>query len=120
MLGGGRTAGTLVLVRGRHSGDGGLVSTPYGVSNGLPLRKTDLAGSTTPLRVAHRQVPRSEVAGVGDTLVPAECAPRFTPDIGRLGLDGARVSFRTSPSQLHQWLRRIDRWIAYANSVVSE
>jgi len=45
---------------------------------------------------------------------------RFTPELGRLGLDGARVTFRTTPPQLHQWLRRIDRWIAYANSVVEE
>jgi hypothetical protein len=45
---------------------------------------------------------------------------RYTPELGRLGLDGARVSFRTSPPYLHQWLRRIDRWIAYANSVVQE
>ena len=43
---------------------------------------------------------------------------RFTPDLGRLGLDGARVTFRTSPPHLHRWLRRIDRWIEYANSVV--
>jgi hypothetical protein len=45
---------------------------------------------------------------------------KFTPELGRLGLDGARVTFRTSPPHLHQWLRRIDRWIAYANSVVEE
>jgi hypothetical protein len=37
-----------------------------------------------------------------------------------LGLDEARVSFRTSPPHLHRWLRRIDRWIEYANSVVEE
>jgi hypothetical protein len=43
---------------------------------------------------------------------------RFTPELGRLGLDGARVSFRTSPPHLHRWLRRIDRWIEYANSAV--
>ncbi|MGH7753938.1 MAG: hypothetical protein ACREN5_14105 [Gemmatimonadales bacterium] len=51
---------------------------------------------------------------------PGLTTPRFTPELGRLGLDGARVSFRTTPPQLHQWLRRIDRWIAYANSVVEE
>jgi hypothetical protein len=45
---------------------------------------------------------------------------RFTPELGRLGLDGTRVTFRTTPLQLHRWLRRIDRWIAYANSVVAE
>jgi hypothetical protein len=45
---------------------------------------------------------------------------RNTPDLGRLGLDGPRVTFRTIPARLHAWLRRIDRWIAYANSVVKE
>ena len=51
---------------------------------------------------------------------PALTPARYTPELGRLGLDGARVSFRTSPPHLHRWLRRIDRWIAYANSVVEE
>lgn len=45
---------------------------------------------------------------------------RYTSELGRLGLEGARVSFRTSPPHLHRWLRRIDCWIAYANSVVEE
>ena len=51
---------------------------------------------------------------------PRLMTTRFTPELGRLGLDRARVTFRTSPPHLHQWLRRIDRWIAYANSVVEE
>jgi hypothetical protein len=45
---------------------------------------------------------------------------RTTPELGRLGVHGARVTFRTIPARLHAWLRRIDRWIAYANSVVEE
>ena len=45
---------------------------------------------------------------------------RRTPKLGRLGADGARLTFRTTPRDLHQWLRWIDRWIAYANSVVAE
>jgi hypothetical protein len=45
---------------------------------------------------------------------------RFTPELGRLGLVGDRVTFRTTPHQLHQWLRRIGTWIEYANSVVEE
>jgi hypothetical protein len=28
--------------------------------------------------------------------------------------------FRTLPARAPAWLRRIDRWIAYANSVVAE
>ena len=43
---------------------------------------------------------------------------KHTPEFGRVGLEGARVIFQTSPSQLHQWVHWIDRWIAYANSVV--
>jgi hypothetical protein len=32
----------------------------------------------------------------------------------------ATVQFRVAPPHLHAWLRRIDRWIAYANSIVEE
>jgi hypothetical protein len=45
---------------------------------------------------------------------------RRTPELGRVGVDGDRLTFRTTPRELHQWLRWIDRWIAYANSVVEE
>jgi hypothetical protein len=37
-----------------------------------------------------------------------------TPELGRLDLHGHRITFRTIPTQLHAWLRRIDRWIALA------
>jgi hypothetical protein len=40
---------------------------------------------------------------------------RTTPEVGRLELNGHRVTFRTIPARLHAWLRRIHRWIAYAN-----
>jgi hypothetical protein len=43
-----------------------------------------------------------------------------TQELARLGLDGARLHFRTTPPRLHYWLRWIDRWIDYANSVVEE
>jgi hypothetical protein len=43
-----------------------------------------------------------------------------TPERGRVDLVGDRVLFRTAPAKLHLWLRWIDRWIAYANSVVNE
>jgi hypothetical protein len=48
------------------------------------------------------------------TLVSAQ----YTPELGRVNLDGATVHFRFSPRQRRFWLRRIDHWIAYANSVV--
>jgi hypothetical protein len=47
-------------------------------------------------------------------------SPRSTPEFGRVELTRHRVTFRTIPAKLHAWLRRIDRWIAYANSVVEE
>jgi hypothetical protein len=46
--------------------------------------------------------------------------PKSTPDVGRLYLQGATVYFRTEPRRLDGWLRRIDAWIGYANSVVEE
>jgi hypothetical protein len=49
-------------------------------------------------------------------LTTAQRSPKFC----RLGLDGSRVTFRTTPARLHAWLRWIDRWIAYANLVVKE
>jgi hypothetical protein len=45
---------------------------------------------------------------------------RYTPELGRLGLTGATVHFRTAPHRVRFWLRRVDRWVAYANSVVEE
>jgi hypothetical protein len=44
----------------------------------------------------------------------------YTPEFGHVELAGASVHFRTSPRHLDDWLRWIDRWIAYANSVVEE
>jgi hypothetical protein len=43
---------------------------------------------------------------------------RFPP--AAVSLHGTTVTFRTTPARLLFWLRRIDRWIAYANSVVEE
>jgi hypothetical protein len=43
---------------------------------------------------------------------------QYTPELGRVDLIADRVIFRTTPAQLDGWLRRIDQWIAYANSVV--
>jgi len=45
---------------------------------------------------------------------------QHTPTLGHLEVDGSRVTFRTIPVRLHGWLRRIDGWIAYANSVVDK
>jgi hypothetical protein len=51
---------------------------------------------------------------------PRLTRPTATPELGRVGLDGARVLFRTTSPRLDYWLRWVDRWIAYANTVVEE
>jgi hypothetical protein len=43
-----------------------------------------------------------------------------TPDIGRFAIHGRTVHFRAAFRHVGSWLRRIDRWIAYANSIVEE
>jgi hypothetical protein len=42
------------------------------------------------------------------------------PDIWRLSVQGTLVHFRVAPARLDECLRRIDSWIAYANSIVAE
>jgi hypothetical protein len=51
---------------------------------------------------------------------PRLTSVRYTPDSGRIVIRGARLQFRARPDRLVPWLRRIDRWVRYANSVVAE
>ena len=51
---------------------------------------------------------------------PALITAGRRPEVGRVAIHGATLHFRAAPRHLHAWLRRIDRWIAYANSVVEE
>jgi hypothetical protein len=51
---------------------------------------------------------------------PALITADRTPDVGRVAIHGATLHFRAAPRHPTAWLRRIDRWIAYANSVVAE
>jgi hypothetical protein len=44
--------------------------------------------------------------------------PPYTPD--QVELHVTAVIFRTHPCGLDKWLGWIDRWVAYANSVVKE
>ena len=44
----------------------------------------------------------------------------YTPDRGRVEIRATTLHFRTDPARLLGWMRRIDRWIAYANSIVEE
>jgi hypothetical protein len=37
-----------------------------------------------------------------------------------IDLQGAAIIFRAAPSRVQEWLRWIDRWVAYANSIVEE
>ena len=45
---------------------------------------------------------------------------RFTPELGRVGITGAALYFRTTPAHRHAWLDRIGDWIGYANSMVHQ
>ena len=49
---------------------------------------------------------------------PALISAERTPEVGRVAIPGTPLHFRTAPRYLGGWLRRIDKWIAYANSVV--
>jgi hypothetical protein len=51
---------------------------------------------------------------------PALTTADHTPDIGRVAVHGHTVHFRDAPQHRGDWLRRIDQWIAYANSIVEE
>lgn len=43
-----------------------------------------------------------------------------TPEAGRVAIHGATLHFGAAPPHLTEWLRQVDRWIGYANSVVAE
>jgi hypothetical protein len=49
---------------------------------------------------------------------PALITTDRTPKLAASQSTGATLHFRTAPRHVGAWLRRIDRWIAYANSVV--
>jgi hypothetical protein len=85
-----------------------------------PPHAIPLAGARTLYEIELGVVPSRAWRAAFLRPPPALVTVRFTPELGRMDLTGARIVFRTSPPQLHQWLRRIDRWIAYANSVTEE
>jgi hypothetical protein len=51
---------------------------------------------------------------------PAMTTADHTQKIGRVAVHGSTVHYRAAPQHLGNWLRRIDLWIDYANSVVEE
>jgi hypothetical protein len=51
---------------------------------------------------------------------PHLTSAHYTPDAGGVGLNQATIQFQTTPARARFWLKRIDRWITYANSVVEE
>jgi hypothetical protein len=86
---------------------------------GRPAVITPLQGR----RQAVYQVGLSAVPSPGWRAVfvrtPARLGPSpFTPD--GIDLQGSAAIFRDAPSKVQDWLRRIDRWIAYADSVEEE
>ena len=42
----------------------------------------------------------------------------YQAEVGRVRLEGTASTFRTTPSRPHVSLQRVDRWVAYAISVV--
>ena len=85
-----------------------------------PRPVTGAAPGQTLYEVALNQAPSR--AWRAALLRPPEAltTPRRTPEIGRVELHGDRLTFRAPPARLHAWLRWLDRWIAYANSVIEE
>ena len=51
---------------------------------------------------------------------PALITADRMPEVGRVAVHGRTVHFRAAPRHRGDWLRRIDQWIGYANSVVEE
>jgi hypothetical protein len=51
---------------------------------------------------------------------PALTTADYTPDIGRVAIQRGARCISAAPQHRGDWLRRIDQWIAYANSVVEE
>jgi hypothetical protein len=86
-----------------------------------PPRSTTLGeGSQTLYEVTLSAVPSPAWRAAFLRPPPRLTRPTATPVLARVGLDGGRVLFRTTPPRLHYWLRWVDRWIAYANSAVEE
>ena len=79
-----------------------------GIEGRDTLYEFDLTAAPSPWRAAFLRPP------------PALMTADHTPDIGRVAIHGRTVHFRAAPRHLTAWLRRIDRWIAYANSVVEQ
>lgn len=86
----------------------------------LPRSLTPMRGRSRPYEATLSAVPSREWRAAFLSPPIRLKTARATPELGRVGLDGARVVFRTTPSRLQFWLRWIDRWVAYANSVVPE
>src|SRR5262245_49613761 len=120
-----------------HRGRGNLWATshPYGATRStdraaltamqierlrVPPRSAPLQGNQTLYEVTLSAVPSATWRAAFLRPPPALKTVRITPESCGLGGDGTGVTFRATLLQLHQWLRRIDRWIAYANSVMVE
>jgi hypothetical protein len=56
----------------------------------------------------------------GAAFLPFTATGDRAPEVDRVSLHYATMHFRAAPRDLEAWLRRIDSWIAYANSVVEE
>jgi hypothetical protein len=57
--------------------------------------------------------------GIDGSARPTTSA-HYRPDVGGVGPNQATIQSQTTPARARFWLKRIDRRIAYANSVVDE
>ena len=81
-----------------------------------PLRK----GSQTLYEVTLSAAPSPEWRAAFLRPPSRMTRPTARPGLARVELHGPEVWFRCTPSRLHFWLRWIDRWVDYANSIVEE
>lgn len=77
------------------------------LQQGETLYEVDLTAEPSPAWRAAFLRPSTRLTGT-----------HWTPELGRVGLSGGSVHFRTTPDRLQAWLHRIDGWIDFANSVV--
>jgi hypothetical protein len=93
---------------------------PHERGPGPPRPIVDVAEGATVYEAALRGTPSREWRAAFLRPSPGLLTPKYMPELARVDLIEDRIIFRASHGHLDGWLRRIDEWIAYANSVVEE
>jgi hypothetical protein len=90
------------------------------VSGSLRVILSDINGTESLYEVLLTVLPSPEWRAAFVRPPARLTSAKHAPDVGRVSVQGAGIHFRTAPAEIDGWLQRIDRWIAYANSVVAE